>query len=351
MADNSVETSTGGSILSNPLFYVGCGIVLLGGAAYVWKKYGQPEIVEDTKTETTTTKTPAAPKQESPAVTKPTTTAAASPAASKPDTGKDYSSLPNSKKVYDTSPDSLNGLTLGDDVKIKSDAIITRMDKGLAEQGTTTLTSNTNLGKIWHLFPSSIIVRATGGFSYPFYKVAVSDVCKGFFCAEGGVVMNVMHVDNPLAGDYFRNRSGVESSIPVSGKLMTIPSDSINADGFAGGNSLSAEGRISLREASVKSAIRKLSDMYMTKPNESLGVWGFGEYWMQDKSGKPVFAGIKVMSTNSRAQEELPDTFEGFKLYFTQGGMPVPQKDYWGNGFKGQKTGDADIMSDYRNKN
>jgi hypothetical protein len=91
--------------------------------------------------------------------------------------GKDYTGLANGHTVYATSPLSRGDLKLGQVAKVRGGATVQRMDQGLAKQGTTTLTADTDLGTIWHLgFPSTAVIRAGAGFDYPFYLVSYGDI-------------------------------------------------------------------------------------------------------------------------------------------------------------------------------
>ncbi len=298
MADTTTGAEGGGSILNNPLFYLGCGLLLVGGGVFAWKKYGQPEIVEDTKTETSTTTVPS--KSDAKQASAP------SGAPAKSD-GKDYTDLPNGKSVFATSPDEKNGLKLGSDVTIKSGATVTRMDKGLAEMGTTKLTSNTALGTVWHLYPSSIIVKAKSGFSYPFYKVAVSEVDKGI----GAVIGNLM--------SGFTN-----ANIAAEGQRY------MGADGFGGFEHLPAETRKTEREAKVTSVIDKITNQYMGK----FGVHGIGSNNLFLSDGGHILLGIKIESTNAaQAEANMPEEIDGYRLFFEQGNMAQAQKQLNDSGY------------------
>lgn len=172
---------------------------------------------------------------------------------------------------------------------------------------------------------TSVVVKQES----PMKSAAASVKASNKLLYAGGkeVYLKVGHADNPLAGDYFRDRSGVESAIPASGELMTIPEDSHNTNGF---DTLTKP--VKAKKSGVEIAIEKLSEMYVSRPNEGLGIWGFSEYWLQDRTGKPVLAGIKVLSGNNSVKEVLPETFEGYTLYFHQAGVEV-RKDLWTNKF------------------
>ena len=71
--------------------------------------------------------------------------------------------------------------------------------------------------------------------------------------------------------------------------------------------------------------IEKLSKMYAGRPSEGFGIWGFTKYWSRDSKGNPMLAGIKVLSTSYNAKNILPETFEGYTLYFEQAGVEVPR--------------------------
>ena len=268
---SETKEQNGGSLLSNPLFYIGGGVVLLAATVIVYRKYGQPQVTETVTTETETKTVPA---KENVAATKKTETDAPKTAkekdvatTSKSNTGKDYTSLLNSKTVYANSPDEVNGFKLGELITIKSGATVTRMDKGLYEMGSVKLKVNTKLGSIWHLFPSSVIVRASSGFDYPFYKVAMSEIDKGV-------------LGNLFSADGF-----------------------VGADGFGGLEHLPAEGRAAIRDAKVAGVIQKLSDKYMDK----FGIWGVGDKSVKVGNGKWILAGIEVSIPN-------PDNFDSARL-------------------------------------
>lgn len=137
-------------------------------------------------------------------------------------------------------------------------------------------------------------------------------------------IYNLGHVDNPLAGDWWRDRSvdRTDTAIPESGELMTIPTDLIGADRFSPPQVIKQS-----KETPVQKAIKKLMAMYVRRPEEGsfMGIWGFIEHWGQDKDGNPILAGIKVLTRYADAKYELPETFEGFPLYFEQAGVAVPK--------------------------
>lgn len=105
--------------------------------------------------------------------TKPATGGATEKPKTTPTAGKkDYSGM----DVSLSSALSSHGLSLGAPVEIKSGATLTRLDKYHNKVGTVKLKVNTDLGTNFHFNPSSLIVKATGGFSYPFYLVSYEDV-------------------------------------------------------------------------------------------------------------------------------------------------------------------------------
>ena len=287
MAENTSQNN--GSLLSNPLFYIGSGVALLAATFFVYKKYGQPQVTE-TETTETETKSKTVPVKEDASTKKSESSSAPKTAkdkdaatTSKSNTGKDYTSLLNSKTVYANSPDEVSGFKLGEIVTVKSGANVTRMDKGLYEVGTTKLKVNTKLGDIWHLFPSSVIVRASSGFDYPFYKVAMSEIDKGI-------------LGNIFGADGF-----------------------IGADGFGGLEHLPAEGRAAIRDAKINGVIHKLSNKYMGK----FGIWGVADKSVKVGNSKWILAGIEIMSTNAAlAKINLPHHVDGYELFFTQGDIP-----------------------------
>lgn len=297
MADDIITSSpsTIDAILDSPLLYLGIGAIVLGGAGWLYWKYGKPQVIEGTTTETTTTTAPV--KSNSSSSSSTPAKSSSSPSSG----GKDYTNVSDTT-VYADAPHSFNGLTIGDAAKVKSGATVTRMDKALNEMGTTKLTSSdTNLGTIWHLFPSSVIVRASSGYGYPFYKVALSDM-DNFFSLSSL---------NPLAA------LGIPSL--AEGRYL-------GADGFGGYEHLPAEGRV---DAKLHDAIRKLTNQYMANGSIKYGIHGIGDYNLPDKSGNWSNVGIRIdVLTDADiaiAKKNLPAQVDGFKLYFFQRGMAQAQ--------------------------
>lgn len=140
---SSGASDSGSSIINNPIVFIGVAATVLVVGYFAYKYYTKQ------------------------------------PPVAKSDTGDgatDYTNISDTT-VFPTHPQSLNGLTIGDTVKVKSGAAIIGLDKVLGVHETTTLNADTNLGKAWHLYPSSVIVRASG-MTYPFYQVAVSSIVK-----------------------------------------------------------------------------------------------------------------------------------------------------------------------------
>ncbi len=152
---------------NNNGIYWGLGIIaVLGGAGFVYYKYGMPETTVTTSVTDKEIEKPTGSSdkpQPQPAETKPVTPA--------PDVKKDTQS-----EVSSSSPQTIKGYNLRQKVTVKAGAVITRMDNNFKTQGTTKLSSNTNLGTIYHLNPNSAVVKASAGFSYPFYQVAYTEI-------------------------------------------------------------------------------------------------------------------------------------------------------------------------------
>ncbi len=182
----------------------GIGTVLVG-SGFIYYKFGTPTkstTTTDTETKTqvpTGEKTPDAPKS-----------------ASTPNPN-DYTNLPNAKSLFPSMPDTAHGLNLGQDVTVKAGAIVTRLDQSLADKGTTKLTADTALGKIWK-HDVSATIRAKDSFSYPFYRVRYEDINQ-----KGSAVAKVEgEVEAKAAGAYDW----------LKGKLGLGAEGFINADGF-----------------------------------------------------------------------------------------------------------------------
>ena len=99
---------------------------------------------------------------------------------------KDYSAM----DVSLSSALSSHGLSLGAPVEIQSGATLTRLDKYHNKVGTVKLSVNTDLGTNFHFNPSSLIVKATGGFSYPFYLVNYEDVVLPLAASDYGSIQS-----------------------------------------------------------------------------------------------------------------------------------------------------------------
>lgn len=99
-----------------------------------------------------------------------------------PATGKDYTGLANAKSLFPNMPETAHGLNLGDEVTVRAGAVVTRLDQSLANKGTTKLTADKVLGKIWK-HDVGATIRANAGFDYPFYRVEYADINQ-----KGGVV-------------------------------------------------------------------------------------------------------------------------------------------------------------------
>ena len=159
-------------------------IVLAGigtGLYFIFKKPTGGVILEDTKGgddtsdstkgggETTNPKTtPNAPKT--------------TPTAGK----KDYSGM----DVSLISALKSHGLSLGAPVEIKSGATLTRLDKYHNKVGTVKINVDTDLGTNFHFNPSSLIVKATKGFSYPFYLVSYENVALPLAASNYGSIQS-----------------------------------------------------------------------------------------------------------------------------------------------------------------
>lgn len=233
-APATTSSSGGGSIFDNPLFYIGLVVVVVLPLGYLlYKKYGQPTIIEKETTE----KSPI--KQEAASVTQ---KAASAPATS---AGVDYTNLPDSKR-WQSAPQQLNGFSVGQPVKVKSGAVITRMDKATNPVGNTKLTSDEPLGTIWHLFPSSMVVKAAGTYSYPFYQVAngdvVADLSKGSSggASSGGAVSfmdgntDFTNYDKSPFANQLNSVSGINIGDPIAvktGVTISLFDTNMNAIG------------------------------------------------------------------------------------------------------------------------
>ena len=94
-------------------------------------------------------------------------------------------------------PDSAHGFNLGDDVMVRAGATVTRLDEALNPKGTTKLTVDTNLGKIWKIDVGATL-RAKDTFNYPFYRVEWADINKkgSILDKVGAEFSNLLHLSD-----------------------------------------------------------------------------------------------------------------------------------------------------------
>jgi hypothetical protein len=74
--------------------------------------------------------------------------------------------------------DTLWGLALGSKVVVpkKAGATMSRLNDKLEKQGEVDLSVERNLGNVWGYWGGKVIVRASLGYSYPFYLVNAWDI-------------------------------------------------------------------------------------------------------------------------------------------------------------------------------
>lgn len=74
--------------------------------------------------------------------------------------------------------DTLWNLPLGSNVVVhkKAGATMSRLNDALEKQGEVDLSVERNLGKVWGYWGGKVIVRASFGYSYPFYLVNSWDI-------------------------------------------------------------------------------------------------------------------------------------------------------------------------------
>lgn len=152
-----MEGTSGGN---STIYWLFGSAMVLVGAGFIYYKYGKaPSPSADGTSDKGGGGSAAADK--------------ASPKA--PSGTTDYTNLPNGKSLFPKMPDTAHGLNLGQDVTVKAGAVVTRLDQALAPKGTTTLTADTALGKIWK-HDVGATIRAKDSFSYPFYRVEYKDI-------------------------------------------------------------------------------------------------------------------------------------------------------------------------------
>ena len=183
------------------MYYVFGAALVLAGAGFIYYKYGM--VDSGTPGTPGATDTPAPDKS--------------APAPTKVSGATDYTGLANGKSLFPKMPETAHGLNLGQDVTVRAGATVTRLDQALSEKGTTKLTADTALGKIWK-HDVNATIRAKDSFSYPFYRVKYDDINQ-----KGSVV-------DKAVGEAKSVATGAYDWI--KGKLSAEGDGYIGADGF-----------------------------------------------------------------------------------------------------------------------
>lgn len=206
---SNVAGDVGGDVAGggiSPLIFVAGAAIVLAGAGFIYYKFGGVSTTVTTKT------TPATSEGTTSGNGTPSTPSAPVTQAKSTPNAKDFTNLPSAKSMYPNMPDTANGLSIGQDVTLRAGATVVRFDEGLNPQGSTTLTADTALGKVWQLWANDphVTIRAKDSFSYPFYHVDSADVNK-----KGSTIAKVEGEVSTVATsayDWFKGKLGISDT-------------------------------------------------------------------------------------------------------------------------------------------